>query len=355
MYHNSINVIGIMSGTSLDGLDLCLVKFNDDDYSKFQIIKGLTYPYSKKWINKLTNSINLSNENLDLLDKEYGKLISDTINKFINECGNPKINLVSSHGHTVFHDPKNGITKQIGNGKIIFDNINTDLVYDFRVQDVKLGGQGAPLVPIGDLNLFKNYKYCLNLGGFSNISIKENDKIIAFDISPVNTVLNHYSKKLGFEYDKNGTLSNKGIVDIDLLKKLNKMKYYELQGPKSLGIEFVIQKVFPLIDSTLVNDYNILRTYIEHIATQLKKAINENNEDKILITGGGAYNKTLIKVLENKLKCHLVIPEKEIIENKEALIFAYLGLLKANNKINCLKSVTGASKNHSSGQIFRKL
>ena len=171
----------------------------------------------------------------------------------------------------------------------------------------------------------------------------------------MNTVLNHYSKKLGFEYDKNGTLSNKGIVDIDLLKKLNKMKYYELQGPKSLGIEFVIQKVFPLIDSTLVNDYTILRTYIEHIATQLKKAINENNEDKILITGGGAYNKTLIKVLENKLKCHLVIPEKEIIENKEALIFAYLGLLKANNKINCLKSVTGASKNHSSGQIFRKL
>ena len=248
MYHNSINVIGIMSGTSLDGLDLCLVKFNNDDYSEFQIIKGLTYPYSKKWINKLTNSITLSNENLDLLDREYGKLISDLINKFINECGNPKINLVSSHGHTVFHDPKNGITKQIGNGKIIFDNINTDFVYDFRSQDVKLGGQGAPLVPIGDLNLFKNYKYCLNLGGFSNISIKENDKIIAFDISQVNTVLNHYSKKLGFEYDKNGTLSKKGIVDIDLLKKLNKMKYYELQGPKSLGIEFVIQEVFPLID-----------------------------------------------------------------------------------------------------------
>jgi anhydro-N-acetylmuramic acid kinase len=262
---------------------------------------------------------------------------------------------VSSHGHTVFHDPKNGITKQIGNGKIIFDNINTDFVYDFRSQDIKLGGQGAPLVPIGDLNLFKNYKYCLNLGGFSNISIKENDKIIAFDISPVNTVLNHYSKKLGFEYDKNGTLSKKGIVDIDLLKKLNKMKYYELQGPKSLGIEFVIQEVFPLIDSTLVNDCNILRTYIEHIATQLKKTINENNEDKILITGGGAYNKTLIKVLKNKLRCNLVIPEKEIIENKEALIFAYLGLLRANNKINCLKSVTGASKNHSSGQIFRKL
>ena len=171
----------------------------------------------------------------------------------------------------------------------------------------------------------------------------------------MNTVLNHYSKKLGFEFDKNGTLSKKGVVDIDLLKKLNKMKYYELQGPKSLGIEFVIQEVFPIIDSALVDDYTILRTYIEHIATQLKKAINENNEDKILITGGGAYNKTLIKVLENKLKCHLVIPEKEIIENKEALIFAYLGLLKANNKINCLKSVTGASKNHSSGQIFRKL
>ena len=171
----------------------------------------------------------------------------------------------------------------------------------------------------------------------------------------MNTVLNHYSKKIGFECDKNGTLSNKGIVDIDLLKKLNKIKYYKLQGPKSLGIEFVIREVIPLIDSTLVDNYNILRTFIEHIATQLKKAINENNEDKILITGGGAYNKTLIEVLKNNLRCNLVIPEKEIIENKEALIFAYIGLLRINNKINCLKSVTGASKNHSSGQIFRKL
>ena len=314
MYHNSINVIGIMSGTSLDGLDLCLVKFNNDDYSEFQIIKGLTYPYSKKWINKLTNSINLSNENLDLLDKEYGKLISDTINKFINDCGNPKINLVSSHGHTVFHDPKKGITKQIGNGSVIFDKTKISLICDFRTQDVELGGQGAPLVPIGDLNIFKNYKYCLNLGGFGNISIKKNNLIKAFDICPVNTVLNYYSKKLGYHYDKNGKFSEKGNVNYKLFNKLNSLEYYKTKGPKSLGIEFVNEKIIPLIDSFSVNNNDVLKTFIEHITEQINISIKENKENEsILITGGGTYNQTIIKKLKNKLKCNVIIPEKKLL------------------------------------------
>jgi len=191
MYSKPINVIGVMSGTSLDGLDLCLVSFDSDNYSKFKILNSETFNYSSNWINKLSNAINLDEKDLNILDHEFGKLISNYINKFIAEIGSPKVNLVSSHGHTVFHKPEKGITKQIGNGEIIFKNINSSLICDFRTQDVELGGQGAPLVPIGDLNLFKEFKYCLNLGGFSNISIK---KIIDFTSVIVTVSLSSHRK-----------------------------------------------------------------------------------------------------------------------------------------------------------------
>ena len=356
MCSKSINVIGIMSGTSLDGLDICLVSFNCNDYSDFNIINSKTYNYSSDWTDKLSNAINLGLNELNKLDNEFGKLIGDNINKFILKIGNPKVDLVSSHGHTVFHDPKKGITKQIGKGSVIFDRTKISLICDFRTQDVELGGQGAPLVPIGDLNIFKNYKYCLNLGGFGNISIKKNKLIKAFDICPVNTVLNYYSKKLGYPYDKNGKFSETGNVNYKLLKKLDSLEYYKIEGPKSLGIEFVNEKVIPLIDSFSINNKDILKTFIEHIAEQINISIKENKDNEsILITGGGTYNQTIIKKLKNKLKCNIVIPEKKIIDNKEALIFAYMGLLRFNNKINCLKSVTGASKDHSSGKLFKSL
>ncbi len=356
MYSKFINVIGIMSGTSLDGLDICLVSFDNSDYSNFKIIDSKTYNYSSYWTDRLSNAINLKEKELNTLDNEFGKLISDYINKFIVEIGNPKVDLVSSHGHTVFHNPKESVTKQIGNGEIIFKNINTHLICDFRTQDVELGGQGAPLVPIGDLKLFKEFKYCLNLGGFGNISIKYDNIIKAFDICPVNTVLNYFSKKLGYSYDENGKLSEKGIINKSLLKKLNSLEYYQFDGPKSLGIEYVNEKILPLINSFSINNHDILKTFVEHITLQIKGSIINNKEnEKILITGGGTYNKTIINNLKNKLKCDVIIPEKKIIDNKEALIFAYMGLLRFNDQTNCLKSVTGASKDHSSGKLYQKL
>ena len=354
MYSNTINVIGAMSGTSLDGLDLCLVSFDCDNYTNFKILNSQTYNYSSEWINRLSNAINLKEKDLNKLDDEFGILISNYINNFIVNIGSPIIKLVSSHGHTVFHQPEKGITKQIGNGKLIFNNININLICDFRTQDVKLGGQGAPLVPIGDLHLFKNFKYCLNLGGFGNISIKKNKSIKAFDICPVNTVLNYYSKKLGYPFDENGKLSEKGSVNINLLEKLNSMNFYKIEGPKSLGIEYVNEKVIPLINSFSINYNDILITFIEHITDQIKISLIGNSKNEtVLVTGGGTYNKTIIKSLINKLKCEVFLPEKEIINNKEALIFAYMGLLRFKNKVNCLKTVTGASKNHSSGKIFK--
>ena len=241
-----------MSGTSLDGLDICFVSFKKSNYSKYNIINSKTYSYNEKWIEKLKKSIFLNKQELKKIDIEYGTLISNYLKEFISEFSIDKIDLISSHGHTVFHEPNKGKTLQIGDGKTINKIIKTDVVCDFRTQDIKYKGQGAPLVPIGDLHLFSNYKFCLNLGGFSNISIKDNNKIKAFDICPVNTVLNHYSKKMGYTFDQDGVLSKKGTVNLDLLNQLNQMSFYNKLGPKSLGIEFVNSKVLPLIRKILI-------------------------------------------------------------------------------------------------------
>ena len=342
-----------MSGTSLDGLDICFVSFKKSNYSKYNIINSKTYSYNEKWIEKLKKSIFLNKQELKKIDIEYGTLISNYLKEFISEFSIDKIDLISSHGHTVFHEPNKGKTLQIGDGKTINKIVKTDVVCDFRTQDVKYKGQGAPLVPIGDLDLFSNYKFCLNLGGFSNVSIKDNNKIKAFDICPVNTVLNHYSKKMGYTFDQDGVLSKKGTVNLDLLNQLNQMSFYNKLGPKSLGIEFVKSKVIPLIDSHILNPKDILRTYIEHISDQISKSIGSYFNDRILISGGGTYNNTLIDSIKTKVKSKVIIPDSQIIDYKEALIFAYMGLLKSKEKINCLKSVTGAIKDHSSGKIFR--
>ena len=353
MYNNSIYVIGLMSGTSLDGLDICFVSFKKSNYSKYNIINSKTYSYNEKWIEKLKKSIFLNKQELKKIDIEYGTLISNYLKEFISEFSIDKIDLISSHGHTVFHEPNKGKTLQIGDGKTINKIVKTDVVCDFRTQDVEYKGQGAPLVPIGDLHLFSNYKFCLNLGGFSNVSIKDNNKIKAFDICPVNTVLNHYSKKMGYTFDQDGVLSKKGTVNLDLLNQLNQMSFYNKLGPKSLGIEFVKSKVIPLIDSHILNPKDILRTYIEHTSDQISKSIGSYFNDRILISGGGTYNNTLIDSIKTKVKSKVIVPDSQIIDYKEALIFAYMGLLKSKEKINCLKSVTGAIKDHSSGKIFR--
>ena len=224
--------------------------------------------------------------------------------------------------------------------------------YLTETQDIENGGQGAPLVPIGDLNLFMGYKFCLNLGGFANISIKTKKKIQAFDICPVNTVLNYYSKKMGHEFDRNGFLSKSGKVDKILLSELNNLNFYKKPGPKSLGIEFVNKLIIPLIEKRFLKPNDILMTFIDHISFQINESVKKHTLNKILITGGGAFNKNLIETIKSKVKHKVIIPNKEIINFKEALIFAYLGILRINNEINCLKSVTGAKKNHSSGNVI---
>lgn len=352
MFKENYNVIGVMSGTSLDGVDLAYIKFNHSENWTFEIFQSETVSYSEEWLNKLKNAIHFSSSELEELNVDYTKLLASIISEFISKYQLTEIDAVCSHGHTILHQPQNGFTLQIGNLPMIRDLVNQTIVCDFRVQDVQLGGQGAPLVPIGDELLFSQYDYCLNLGGFSNVSFNEDGNRIAFDISPVNTVLNFYANELGFPYDDAGNLARYGNVNHELLHKLNDLDFYKAPYPKSLGMEFVNAEIFPLIYSYSIDVKDKLRTFVEHIAVQISKICSKPNA-KLFVTGGGAYNRFLIERLHNYLPTtEVVIPDDKTIQFKEALIFGFLGVLRLLNEINVLSSVTGASKNHSSGVVF---
>ena len=251
--------------------------------------------------------------------------MASAINRFIHKYKISDIDAICSHGHTALHQPENKLTYQIGNLPDLATLLQQTVVCDFRVQDVDLGGQGAPLVPIGDALLFSEYDYCLNLGGFANISTDINNKRIAYDICPVNIVLNYYVNQLGFDFDDRGKIASTGIMNQDLLNQLNNLDFYKEPYPKSLGLEWVHKNVIPLIDSFKLEIKDILRTFVEHIAVQISKEINHKSNASVLITGGGVYNKFLIDRLKAQTNNTIVIPQKTIVEFKEALIFAFLG------------------------------
>lgn len=355
MFNKTYKVIGVMSGTSLDGIDLAAVEFTilDQKWS-FKILEKETISYTENWVNQLKEAVTFSEEKLTQLNENYTILLGGIIKDFINKFHLEDIDAVCSHGHTILHQPQNGFTLQIGNLPTIAKIVGTKVVCNFRVQDVQMGGQGAPLVPIGDRILFSEYDYCLNLGGFSNISFEENNNRIAFDISPVNTVLNIYSNKLGLDYDDKGEISRFGKLNSDLLNELNALEYYSKPFPKSLGFEFVKEIVLPLIENYPIAIEDKMHTFTEHIALQTAKVLPSKN-GKLLVTGGGAYNTFLMERMQFHLpSLKIIIPDAEILEFKEALIFALLGVLKLRDEINVLGSVTGAKKNHSSGLIFNE-
>ncbi len=345
-----INVIGAMSGTSLDGLDIASVVFNYQNKKwSFEIVEAETISYSEKWLWKLQNAPSLSGEKLTKLHSEYGNFTGKRINEFIKKTGF-NADLIASHGHTIFHQPEKHFTLQIGNGAEIAAVTKTTTVADFRTADIALGGQGAPLVPVGDKLLFNDFEYCLNLGGFANVSFEKENKRIAFDNCPVNFALNFFAEKHGLTFDKGGELGKQGKINIELLNKLNDLKYYKQEAPKSLGREWMENEFFPVVNSLSIPDLDKMRTIYEHIAIQISKI--GSGTGKLLITGGGAFNLFLIERIKYHSSLQIVIPSKKIIDFKEALIFAFLGVLRIQNKTNCYSSVTGAVKDSSVGVIF---
>jgi anhydro-N-acetylmuramic acid kinase len=355
MLKENYNVVGVMSGTSLDGVDLAHIQFTVHNNTwQFQILESETVPYDSDWMLQLKTAVNFSKEALTTLNTKYTLFLGSIISTFIDSHHLQNLDAVCSHGHTILHQPQNGFTLQIGNLPEIAAICNQTVVCDFRVQDVRLGGQGAPLVPIGDRLLFSTYDYCLNLGGFSNVSFEVNEKRMAFDISPVNTVLNFYANQLGWDYDDRGKISRSGTVNEALLTQLNALPFYQKPFPKSLGFEFVQEMILPIIESYSIPIEDKLRTFTENIAMQIALAL-PSKKGKVLVTGGGAYNDFLIERIQKQVPAmEIIIPEPKLLEYKEALIFGLLGVLKLRNETNVLSSVTGAKHDHSSGVIYSK-
>ncbi|MEW7291379.1 anhydro-N-acetylmuramic acid kinase [Aquimarina sp. 2304DJ70-9] len=349
-------VIGLMSGTSLDGLDIACCHFeNKNNTWSFSIVKTQSIDYTSALKEQLKNTVHLEASKLLAFHNEYGNWLGEQAKNFIKKY-TLEIDFIASHGHTVFHQPEIGLTHQIGSGQHLANSSNHKVICDFRTNDVALGGQGAPLVPIGDQLLFNEYDFCLNLGGISNISFDSKAQRMAYDISPANMLLNFICQKINLEYDQGGQLAKTGKINPQLLDLLNALEYYNLPFPKSLGYEWFAEKVIPIIDNTQDSVENLLHTSVVHIATQIANGIKntQKSDSTLLITGGGAKNNFLIEMLQQKLTgfAKVVIPSVDSIDFKEALIFAFMGVLRDRNEINCLKSVTGALKDSSSGVTY---
>jgi len=350
MQQKNYNIIGVMSGTSLDGIDLAYVNIILGKEISATILVAETVPYTAHWKSTLQKAHTLSKAELSHLDEEYTQHLAKVINSFKQKHKIENLDAVCSHGHTILHQPDKGFTLQIGNLTSLATLINTRVVCDFRVQDVALGGQGAPLVPIGDRLLFSNYDYCLNLGGFANVSTEKEGKRIAYDICAVNTVLNKYAEYLGVAYDDRGAFAKAGTLNPTLLEQLNSLSFFNSPPPKSLGIEWVHQTVLPLIERFKLEPKDVLATFTMHIAMQIKRQFTQGSA--VLVTGGGAYNTYLLELMQKDTDVEYVLPEASLIEYKEALIFALLGVLKLENRVNTLASVTGAKEDHCAGEVY---
>jgi len=342
-----------MSGSSLDGLDIAQVRFSRTaEKLTYSIVCSKTIPYPDEWRTKLTNAFTYSERQLKQLDLEYGEYLGKTVADFL-KSNNLTTQYVASHGHTVFHKPEQRYTLQIGDGQSIANACGHTVINDFRSEDVSKGGQGAPLVPIGDKLLFADYPICLNIGGIANVSYDIEGKRIAYDICIANQMLNDLSHQVGLEYDKDGDMARSGKVSEPLLRQLNDNTFYTKPFPKSLGREFFESHVKPYLNAAEIPLADKMSTCTEHIAMMISSALSSLPKANMLVTGGGALNKHLIQRIQSHTHHTVVIPDRQTIDYKEALIFALLGMLRIENQTNVLCSVTGASSDSSSGNIWR--
>lgn len=351
-------VIGLMSGSSLDGLDIAYVHLHETAGKwSYEIIKADCYAYTREWVVRLMQATGLSARDYLLLHTAYGEYIGQLVNRFIAENGlQYQVQLIASHGHTTFHLPAQKTTGQLGDGAAIAAVTGINTVTDLRAMDMALGGQGAPIVPIGEKILLGDYDFFLNLGGIANISFNHPTKYTAFDICPANRVLNMLAAKEGKEYDEGGSMAASGKVDHALLDKLNALEYYAYPYPKSLANDFGTDIVYPIVAAAGLSNANALRTYVEHIAVQIKNAVDQLRPDKpalkLLATGGGALNDFMVQRLREVLDVEVVIPGKDLVQYKEALIMALIGVLRWREESNVLASVTGASRNSIGGAVW---
>lgn len=356
-------VIGIMSGSSLDGLDMAFAEFEESRGKwSFEIKAVRCKSYNNEWLQKLQNATSLSAYDYLLLHTAYGKYIGEQVNEFIEEFDlHHRVQLVASHGHTTFHAPALGMTAQLGDGAAIAAATEINVVSDLRAMDVAFAGQGAPIVPIGEKLLFNDYSFYLNLGGIANLSYKSDNDYIAFDVCAANRVMNMLAAVEGKQYDEGGSIAASGKVYTPLLTRLNTLSYYSLPYPKSLANDFGTDIVFPLVQSFDLSNADKLRTYTEHVVMQIvysiqKLAVNNDIRNvKLLTTGGGTFNTFLVRRLAEALQAfaiEVIVPETTIINYKEALIMGLIGVLRWREEYNVMQSVTGARRNSIGGAVW---
>lgn len=347
--------MGMMSGTSLDGLDLAYCVFQHGASGwKYTIEKAVTLKYPAVWYSRLSQAHTLPGIELMALDAAYGSYLGKAARTFADKHA-LKPDFIASHGHTVFHQPQKKFTTQIGNGFNLHAACMLPVVCDFRMQDVAFGGEGAPLVPAGDKFLFHEHDVCLNLGGIANMSVDVKGKRIAFDICFCNMGLNYLAGEAGKDYDKGGALAAEGSVNGKLLTSLQKVyKKYRNKRP-SLGREMFERDILPMLNDKNVSLEDRLCTFTELAAQEICDAIKmHKKEARVLCTGGGAFNAFLVsRMLESgRDDITFIIPEDDVVKFKEALVFGFLGVLRVRGEVNCLRSVTHAARDTSSGTLI---
>ena len=357
------SAIGVMSGSSLDGLDLAFTEFEEIGGAwTYRIPASACYAYSEEWTNRLKNAVNLSAYEYLLLHSAYGKYIGEQLNRFIEEFGlHHRVQIIASHGHTSFHAPNLGMTGQLADGATIAAVTGINVVCDLRAMDVALGGQGAPIVPMGEKLLWSDYAYLLNIGGIANISANRKEGSVAFDICAANRVLNLLCNDLGMEYDAGGAIAASGNINTELLTALNNLQYYQQPYPKSLANNFGTDLVYPMVKNASISVPDALRTYIEHISMQVGYAINLLHKEKplanskLLITGGGAHNIFLVKRIATLIGGYgveVIVPDKQLVDYKEAIVIALLGVLRWREENTVLHTVTGATRSSIGGAVW---
>jgi anhydro-N-acetylmuramic acid kinase len=346
---DSYNVLGLMSGTSLDGLDIAHCIFSKEAEWGWKLLECETVPYDQYWQKKLGSAHHFSASQLCQIDAELAAFHAQCVIEFL-EKHKLQIDFISSHGHTVLHNPAHHYTCQISSGAIISANTGNIVISDFRTKDVALGGQGAPLVPGGEFILFKDYDGFLNLGGIANLSLSKEGNVLAYDICTCNMLLNACASLQGIDCDIDGNIAARGNVIPELLIRLNNNDYYNNIGPASIGKEFFENYVWPETKDWHSNHCDLLRTAVEHVALQISKRIPLHS--KILASGGGVLNKFLFSRLQEICSAKIIAADQKLISFKEALVFAFLGVLRWRGENNCLKQVTGAVRDHCSGAVY---
>lgn len=354
--------IGLMSGSSLDGLDIVFAELQENAGNwSYEIVAADCYGYPEEWKQRLQLATSLNAFEYQVLHADYGHYLGKQINRFIEEHNlHYQVGLIASHGHTTFHDPSKKMTAQVGDGAAIAAETKLPVVSDLRALDVAFGGQGAPIVPIGEKLLLKAYSMFLNLGGIANISFSLPHEYIAFDVCPANRVLNLICGMVHKEYDEGGQMAALGNVNEELLDKLNSFDYYRQPYPKSLANDFGTDEVFPLLKSFGLPHTDLLRTYVEHIVQQIKLAMTGNPKlktlnSKLCVTGGGGFNTFLIDRLSEQLSSagvEVIVPDENLVKYKEALIMGLIGVLRWRQEYNVLSSVTGAERDSIGGAVW---